>query len=299
MPQPVNKKIPIIFNSIDAYDVGCSEGVTRLYNRILNYLSINDDRISVYKFFECKDNFITVFLSPENIPQYLSCEQYIKNKLNEVISSGGHFVYIGGNHLSILPILSAYREHKFNLLFLTFDSHIDADPSSLLGKERKHEAISISNYLSLFLEKESPIKFVHIGSKHPLRISLSNLNLTIFTVQDLLFHGENFIESSLNKIINLEKFDYLHIDIDLDVLDHSIMRATFDPSSMGLTLHQLLKIMRFAIDRLPLIGVDIVEYNPRIDPHIDYEEVCLRLFENMVYIIRESEINRKLWFSEK
>jgi arginase family enzyme len=298
MDKDEKKKVFLIFNPFDAYgDVGGGEGVSRLYSRISSYLSVKDDRNKVYRFFDYRDRFVTEFLSP-NIHQYSSSDEHAKSKLSSIIGSSRHFIYFGGNHLSILPILHYYKEQDSRTLFLTFDSHIDAAPASLLGRKwGNHEVLDISNYLSPFIEKSSPIEFVHIGSKHPLKDGiLDDLNITIYTIQDLLLHNECYVQTRLDQVINHHKLEFLHIDIDIDILDHSVMRATYDPSSMGLTLNQLLRLICCAIDKLPLVSVDIVGYIPRIDPHIDHEEVCLRLFENILYLIMDSKVNASLWF---
>ena len=298
-----NNKVLLLFNPFDIWgDVGCEEGVRRLYDRIMYYLSIKDARIDTYRFFDFQNVFKTKFFPLKNVRMYSQFERSVRTKLFEIINSATKFFYFGGNHLSVLPILECYNKVNFKTLFCIFDSHIDASALSLSGnKSKSYDMLNFSNYLSPFMGMNSPISFIHIGSKHPIKNEvLHNHNLHIITVQDILLHeGENYIYKRLDNIISRLNVDALHIDIDLDVLDHSIMKAVFDPCSFGISLHCLLKIIRHIINKLPLLGIDIVGYNRRIDPHIEYEEVCLRLFENLVYLISESKINRELWFGKK
>lgn len=294
-----NSRIPLIFFPYDAKgDLGCGEGVHRLHNRISNYLAVEDDRTKVYRFFEYNDRFEVMYFEPRVSAEGDIIHTDVGNKVGELVSTSQPFIFFGGNHYSILPILESYSQNSPRTLLLTFDSHIDSFTSDLLGSQFSQRTdLDFSTYLSKYLTNSSSLGFFHIGSKHPLRDKVQlNKKIAILTVQDLLLKKPMYTISRLKEQIDRIDCQRIHIDIDIDILDHSTMMAVFDPSSFGLQMDQLLKLIRNGIDLLPLSGVSIVGYNPRIMPHVCYEEVCLRLFENLVYLIADSEINRGLWF---
>ena len=58
----------------------------------------------------------------------------------------------------------------------------------------------------------------------------------------------------------------LYISLDIDGLDPAIAPGTSSPEPGGLTYEEVREILRLAAARAQVVGVDIVEVNPYLDP---------------------------------
>ncbi|MEM7583522.1 MAG: arginase family protein [Acidobacteriota bacterium] len=57
-----------------------------------------------------------------------------------------------------------------------------------------------------------------------------------------------------------------YVSIDIDGLDPSICPGTESPEAEGLTVRHVKQILAALADRGTLVGVDLVEVNPYLDP---------------------------------
>ena len=62
------------------------------------------------------------------------------------------------------------------------------------------------------------------------------------------------------------EFDKLHISLDVHVLDPSVMSTTGTPVSNGESVNTIRDIIRGACQRTHVTSMDIVEFNPMVDP---------------------------------
>ena len=63
----------------------------------------------------------------------------------------------------------------------------------------------------------------------------------------------------------LSKCDAVHISIDIDCLDPAFAPGTGIPDSGGLTSREVITLIK-SMQGLPLVGLDLVEVSPPIDP---------------------------------
>jgi agmatinase len=57
-----------------------------------------------------------------------------------------------------------------------------------------------------------------------------------------------------------------YLTCDLDILDPSVFPGTGTPEPGGLMFHELISILISIITRLHIVGIDIVELAPQLDP---------------------------------
>lgn len=58
----------------------------------------------------------------------------------------------------------------------------------------------------------------------------------------------------------------VHISLDIDVLDPAFAPGTEIPSGGGLSTRQAIELIRGAAERSTLVGLDVVEVSPPLDP---------------------------------
>jgi agmatinase len=63
----------------------------------------------------------------------------------------------------------------------------------------------------------------------------------------------------------LNRCDAVHISLDIDCLDPAFAPGTGIPDSGGLTSREVITLIK-SMQGLPLVGLDIVEVSPPIDP---------------------------------
>ncbi|GAA0964741.1 hypothetical protein GCM10009550_63320 [Actinocorallia libanotica] len=72
----------------------------------------------------------------------------------------------------------------------------------------------------------------------------------------------------LDKAISqaLDGPEYLHLSIDIDVLDPAYAPGTGTPEPPGLTTRELLPALRRICHETPVVGIEVVEVAPHLDP---------------------------------
>ena len=80
----------------------------------------------------------------------------------------------------------------------------------------------------------------------------------IISVFDFLRDGIDGISEELED--KIRSYRYIHIDIDLDVLDGSVFQSTEYPIPGGLTVRELIGIL-YIILKYNVVSVSISEYN--------------------------------------
>ena len=88
-------------------------------------------------------------------------------------------------------------------------------------------------------------------------------NLTCFTMFDLLSHGL----SPLLKLIDdlSQRVSHIWVSVDLDSIDNVYAPGVGIPSRNGFTYREIAAITEYIGKKCPVVGLDIVEYNPYFD----------------------------------
>ncbi|MCG8568955.1 MAG: agmatinase [Spirochaetes bacterium] len=170
-------------------------------------------------------------------------EKYLKNQKK--------IIAIGGEHLITYPIFLALKKHHQPFTIIHLDAHADLRPGYLADK------LSHASVFRLCLD-EGLSKLIQIGIRSG-------------TKEEYLERKDNSRIVACNHITELgqylKKGENIYISLDLDYFDPSFLPGTGTPESGGANLHdfiQLLKILKES--RIHLIGADMVELAPQIDP---------------------------------
>ena len=67
-------------------------------------------------------------------------------------------------------------------------------------------------------------------------------------------------------VSHMKRFSKVYITLDIDCLDPAYAAGTGTPQFGGLTARQLLDLLKGLFDGLNIIGMDVVEVAPRLDP---------------------------------
>ena len=69
-------------------------------------------------------------------------------------------------------------------------------------------------------------------------------------------------------VSHMKRFSKVYITLDIDCLDPAYAAGTGTPQFGGLTARQLLDLLKGLFDGLNIIGMDVVEVAPRLDPSL-------------------------------
>lgn len=191
------------------------------------------------------------------------------------ISQLGKFITFGGDHSCAIGTWSgAYQTHKeFGLIWIDahMDSHTPESSSSgnihgmplatLLGSGDKKLTNILSNNPKL---KPENVVLLGIRSYEAEEEKLlNNLGVKIFKMQDIEQIGfQNCFKEILNQF--QKKNLKFGITLDLDGLDPKYIKALGTPVPCGIKLPEMLESFKL-ISEFQLIGVEITEYNPKLD----------------------------------
>lgn len=183
-----------------------------------------------------------------------------------LVKRGQFFTMIGGDHSTTIPILRGINkavEEEFGIIHIDahFDLCNDMDGDQLSHGSTQRRALELN----------------HIGGIE----NLFFLGIRSIEMDELEFSKENSIqvvgaaevddigvEATLERVReSMEKFNKIYLTIDIDCLDPAYAAGTGTPQFGGLTSRQLLNLLK-GLFKLPIIGFDVVEVAPKLDPSL-------------------------------
>jgi agmatinase len=180
----------------------------------------------------------------------------IEETIVSVVRRGIRPLVLGGDHSVSLPIVRGLGDRPLGIL--QFDAHLD------YGDEFGGARYTSSTVMRRIREMGKVKSLVHAGIRG-LRTSRTSLSETwqdgnvVLSASDLSAHSDVLAE-------RLDRDLEWYISIDLDVLDPSQAPEVSSPEPGGLTCAHLVATLATLRRRLRVVGCDIVELNPLIDP---------------------------------
>lgn len=190
----------------------------------------------------------------------------IKNKIEEEINGDCKTICFGGDHSISFPIIESYSNKFEDLNILHLDAHADL----------------YDNFDNNPYSHASP--FARLMETGKIK------SLTQVGIRTLNTHQREQADKFGVQIIEMKDFNFdflkslkapLYVSLDLDVLDPSFAPGISHHEPGGLTTRELIKIIQHI--PVPIVGADIVEYNPTRDLNNMTAMVAYKLFKELVY----------------
>jgi agmatinase len=172
-------------------------------------------------------------------------------------------IVLGGDHSISIPVFQAQRErHKDQRLgVLWVDAHPDLC-DVFTGSKLSHACV-LRRALEFGIEPQD-VCMVGLRSWEDQEIDLiENSGLNVYTAAMVAERGMRSVASSVYS--KLSACDAVHISLDIDCLDPAFAPGTGIPDSGGLTSREVITLIK-SMQGLPLVGLDLVEVSPPIDP---------------------------------
>jgi agmatinase len=172
-------------------------------------------------------------------------------------------ISLGGDHSISIPVFQAqrerYRDQRLGVLWV--DAHPDL--CDVFTGSRLSHACVLRRALEFGIDQQD-VCLVGVRSWEDQEIDLiENGTLNVYTAALVAERGMKSVASSVYS--KLSKCDAVHISLDIDCLDPAFAPGTGIPDSGGLTSREVLTLIK-SMQGLPLVGLDVVEVSPPIDP---------------------------------
>ncbi len=180
----------------------------------------------------------------------LEVEKYfdIESGVKRIINTKKRILTIGGNHSITYPIIKAHAEYYENLQILQIDAHAD------LYDELLNDKYSHACPFARIMENQLAERLVQLGIR----------TLNPHQKEQANKYGVEIIDMIDFDAGTRPKFDKpLYISLDLDGIDPAFAPGVSHHEPGGLTSREVIRLIQ-EID-VPIIGADIVEYNPHRD----------------------------------
>jgi arginase len=158
-------------------------------------------------------------------------------------------ISLGGDHAITYPILRAYAKRYPDLSILHIDAHSD------LYDDYAGNRFSHASPFARILEEGLAKRLVQVGirtmTRH-LREQVERFGVEVFEMKD--WRDDQYLD-----------FDSpVYLSVDLDGLDPAFAPGVSHPEPGGLSTRQALSLIQQSNGTI--VGADIVEYNPTLDP---------------------------------
>jgi arginase family enzyme len=194
-------------------------------------------------------------LKLETLSAYESWRQRAKKQARTALGENGFLLWLGGNHLSVLPLLEQLGAMPGSMV-VQFDAHLDVYNLSDCTTELSH-----GNFL---LHAEQPLPpIVHVGHRDlflPHQHVAEHFRTTI-SAEDLAVEADAAVRRLGREVAKARQ---VWIDIDCDVFDPACFPAVSHPMPFGLNPALLLRLIQ-AVWSDRVAGVSISEFEPGRD----------------------------------
>lgn len=214
------------------------------------------DRIRQTLYSGAGNNWTELGTNPIDDPRFqdignLTVDDYfdIEKKVAEVLTTGSHCLSLGGDHSISYPILRAHSRFIEGFEVLQIDAHGD------LYDEFEGDRYSHACPFARVMEENLAVRLTQVG------------------VRTFTPHQRKQAERFGVRVVEMKDFEHrvqelqfehpVYISLDLDALDPAFAPGVSHHEPGGLTTREVLRLIQNI--EVPVIGADIVEYNPHRD----------------------------------
>jgi agmatinase len=188
-----------------------------------------------------------------------------------IVNDGKKLVCIGGEHLVTLPVIKPLLNKYPDLQIIQLDAHLDL-MDELFGDRYSHGTVM----RRIFDLMKQPFRIYQVGvrSGHQDEYTFAKSNTKLFP-----FNSDTFLK-------NLDALSDkpVYLTIDLDVFDPSLIPGTGTPEAGGIFFQEFISILK-RIKNINIVGADMVELSPQIDPTNTSTIVASKILRELLLIV--------------
>lgn len=208
----------------------------------------------------------SIFFDAGDIQPVAGSEMFalIENSLRTLIADDLAPISLGGDHSITYPIVKAFAKKFPDLSILHFDAHPDIY-DNFHGNRNSH-----ASPFARIMEQKLVKRLVQVG--------IRTFN-THQREQVRKFDVESIEMRHLRDDLQLDFDSPVYISFDMDALDPAFAPGVSHREPGGLSTRQAIDLIQRLKGRV--VGADIVEFNPRMDPLHITGTVCAKLLKEI------------------
>lgn len=187
-------------------------------------------------------------IPPGNVQRNLAL---IGDIVRRIFDDGKIPIFLGGEHLISLPIISEAVKKYPDLVVLHFDAHAD------LRDTYMGESLSHATVLRRICEKLKPKHLHQFGIRSGTREELE------YSRKHTFMNMSKVLGPFLDLLPSLQGRD-VYVTLDIDVVDPAFAPGTGTPEPGGCSSQEILEVAS-NLGNINLVGFDLVEVSPHYD----------------------------------
>jgi arginase len=188
----------------------------------------------------------------------------IESSVNDLLTQDLRPISLGGDHSITFPIVRALARKYPALSILHFDAHPD------LYHDFRGNPHSHASPFSRIMEEKLAQRLVQVGIRtmngHQ-REQAGRFGVEVVEMKDLKHGFQRTFDTPV------------YVSVDMDALDPAFAPGVSHREPGGLTTRQLIEIIQSI--NAPVVGADIVEFNPKVDPSGMTAVVCAKILKEL------------------
>lgn len=201
-------------------------------------------------------------------------------------------ITLGGDHsLALGSVKANLKQYSNDLGLVWIDAHADINTFEHSASKNIH-GTPVASLLALNDEKYNSLgndlildknKLVYFATRSVDYFEQGTIFAqAIYEIKDAYIKATSFEIQLQNLILNLKnQTDKIHISLDLDSMDPSIIKGVSTPVKHGLTPQQVLTMFQELNANFEIVGIDIFEYNPLFDDN----HATINFIEELINLI--------------
>lgn len=266
--------------------VGCGLDLTSTYRngtgRAPQAIRDASESIETYSPFLDMDLSDTAFSDVGDLPLAgVALDKALKliyETAERLLGAGARPLCIGGEHTITLPVVQALGELRDDFVVIHLDAHTD------LRNAYEGSTLNHATVMRRVADLIGPDRIVQLGIRSGTREEFSWMR-DHFTLLDWGPAAEKDLVKRIGK-------RPVYLTLDLDVLDPSCFPSTGNPEPGGWSYRDLERLL-YVLRNLPLLGADVVELNPDIDPCQVGAITAARIVRELVLILAGSASSKR------
>ena len=204
----------------------------------------------------------------------------IEDYVADLVRKGIKFSMVGGDHSVTIPVergVNKALDEEFGIIHI--DAHFDLC-DALYGDKLSHgsterRALEMNN-----IGGPENLYFIGIRSIEPDEFAFKAKNdIQVKTAYDCFRDSIEFVAADC--VVAMSKYDKVYLTFDIDALDPGYAAGTGTPQFGGLTPRMCLTLLETLFRSLNIIGFDIVEVAPALDPSLTAMFAARKLLTEM------------------
>jgi arginase len=188
----------------------------------------------------------------------------IEAAVHQTLKLGHPLICLSGDHSVTYPTIRAFHFYYPDLTILHFDAHPD------LYDELDGNRLSHASPFARIMEERLARRLVQVGIRTINRHQLAQANK---------FGVEVITMRNLDRFSQLSFEAPLFISLDVDVLDPAFAPGISHYEPGGMSVREVLRCIQGL--NVPVVGADVVEYNPTRDLHGQTATVCAKFLKEI------------------